>query len=55
MASGGLDSLPHCGAVISLLTVTGLTHREGYFDIFITAVVIPIIVVFLVVVPLFMI
>lgn len=34
MASGGMDTLPHNGAVITLLTVTGLTHREAYKDIF---------------------
>lgn len=34
MASGGMDTLPHNGAVITLLTVTGLTHREAYRDIF---------------------
>ena len=34
MASGGLDTLPHNGAVITLLAVTGLTHRESYRDIF---------------------
>ncbi len=34
MASGGMDTLPHNGAVITLLAVTGLTHRESYFDIF---------------------
>ena len=34
MASGGMDSLPHNGAVITLLAVTGLTHREAYGDIF---------------------
>ncbi len=34
MASGGLDTLPHNGAVITLLTVTGLTHRQSYGDIF---------------------
>ncbi|MBU2012507.1 MAG: GntP family permease, partial [Gammaproteobacteria bacterium] len=34
MASGGLDTLPHNGAVITLLAVTGLTHRESYKDIF---------------------
>lgn len=33
MASGGMDTLPHNGAVITLLTVTGLTHREAYRDI----------------------
>lgn len=34
MASGGMDSLPHNGAVITLLAVTGLTHRQAYKDIF---------------------
>ncbi|HVJ65340.1 MAG TPA: GntP family permease [Bdellovibrionota bacterium] len=37
----GLDSLPHNGAVITLLTVCGLTHRQSYKDIFVTTVVIP--------------
>ena len=35
MASGGMDTLPHNGAVITLLTVTGLTHRQAYGDIFV--------------------
>lgn len=34
MASGGMDTLPHNGAVITLLAVTGMTHREAYKDIF---------------------
>ncbi|WP_310631911.1 GntP family permease [Paraburkholderia sp.] len=34
MAAGGMDTLPHNGAVITLLAVTGLTHREAYRDIF---------------------
>lgn len=34
MASGGLDTLPHNGAVITLLAITGLTHRQSYPDIF---------------------
>jgi len=34
MAAGGMDTLPHNGAVITLLAVTGLTHREAYKDIF---------------------
>ncbi len=34
MASGGMDTLPHNGAVITVLAVTGLTHRESYRDIF---------------------
>jgi len=35
MASGGMDTLPHNGAVITLLTVTGLTHRQSYGNIFV--------------------
>jgi len=39
MACGGMDTLPHNGAVITLLAVTGLTHRQAYSDIFaITAI-----------------
>lgn len=39
MSSGGLDTLPHNGAVITLLVITGLTHRQAYADIFaITAI-----------------
>ena len=34
MASGGMDTLPHNGAVITLLAVTGLTHKQSYGDIF---------------------
>ena len=34
MASGGMDTLPHNGAVITVLAVTGLTHKQAYKDIF---------------------
>ncbi|OAH59645.1 transporter [Domibacillus aminovorans] len=34
MASGGMDTLPHNGAVITLLAITGLTHKQSYRDIF---------------------
>lgn len=34
MACGGMDTLPHNGAVITLLAICGLTHRESYKDIF---------------------
>ena len=34
MASGGMDTLPHNGAVITLLAVCGLTHKQSYRDIF---------------------
>ncbi|CAM2145199.1 Uncharacterized transporter YxjC [Pararobbsia alpina] len=39
MASGGMDTLPHNGAVITLLAVTGLTHKESYKDIFAVTVI----------------
>lgn len=39
MASGGMDTLPHNGAVITLLAVTGLTHRQSYKDIFALTIV----------------
>ncbi|HYM86169.1 MAG TPA: GntP family permease [Pseudoxanthomonas sp.] len=39
MASGGMDTLPHNGAVITLLAVTGLTHRQSYKDVFAITVI----------------
>lgn len=39
MASGGMDTLPHNGAVITVLAVTGLTHREAYRDIFAVTII----------------
>jgi H+/gluconate symporter-like permease len=33
MASGGLDSMPHNGAVITILAVCGMTHKQSYPDI----------------------
>ena len=41
VATGGLDSLPHNGAIITLLSISKLTHRESYKDIFAVAVLIP--------------
>ncbi|WP_101842072.1 GntP family permease [Halobacillus sp. Marseille-P3879] len=43
LSSGGLDALPHNGAVLTLLTITGMTHKDSYRDIFIVAVLIPVI------------
>jgi len=54
IGSGGLDSLPHSGAVISFLTVLGLTHREAYKDIFVVSVVIPILTLILLLIGLAM-
>jgi H+/gluconate symporter-like permease len=39
IGAGTLDSLPHNGAVVTLLAVCGSTHRESYFDIFMVAIV----------------
>jgi H+/gluconate symporter-like permease len=41
IASGGLDSLPHNGAVITLLGICRLTHRQSYIDIFMVTVIGP--------------
>jgi H+/gluconate symporter-like permease len=43
MSAGTLDSLPQNGAVVTLLAVCGSTHREGYLDIVMAAIVGPII------------
>ena len=42
MSSGSFDSLPHNGAVITLLSICRLTHRQSYFDIFMVSVAIPV-------------
>lgn len=39
ISAGTLDSLPHNGAVVTLLAVCGSTHREAYFDIVMVAIV----------------
>jgi H+/gluconate symporter-like permease len=38
ISSGTLDSLPHNGAVVTLLAVCGSTHRESYRDIVIVGI-----------------
>ena len=43
VASGGLDSLPHSGAVITMLMVMGVTHKEGYKDLGVVTVVFPVV------------
>lgn len=40
----GLDSLPHNGAVVVLLTLCGMTHKDSYKQIFVTTVVFTVIV-----------
>lgn len=39
IGAGTLDSLPHNGAVVTLLAVCGATHRESYLDIAMVAIV----------------
>jgi H+/gluconate symporter-like permease len=39
IGSGTLDTLPHNGAVVTLLAVCGTTHRESYLDIVMVAIV----------------
>jgi H+/gluconate symporter-like permease len=39
IGSGTLDSLPHNGAVVTLLAVCGSTHRDSYLDIVIVGIV----------------
>src|SRR5262249_21106719 len=43
IGSGTLDSLPHNGAVVTLLAVCGSTHRKSYFDMVMASIVGPII------------
>lgn len=39
IGAGTLDGLPHNGAVVTLLTLCGATHKEGYFDIVMVGIV----------------
>jgi len=41
LASGTLDTLPHNGAIITLLIITGMTHKESYKDIGMVTILIP--------------
>ena len=45
MAAGGLDTLPHSGAVITLLAICGLTHKQSYLNVAVVTMVIPLIAV----------
>lgn len=39
ISAGTLDSLPHNGAVVTLLAVCGSTHQKSYFDIVMVGIV----------------
>lgn len=47
IAAGTLDTLPHQGAQITLLGICKLTHKEAYFDIAVTQILIPILTLFI--------
>jgi H+/gluconate symporter-like permease len=49
MSSGGLDTLPHNGAVITLLAICGLTHKSSYLDIFMVSCFFTVLTTFIVV------
>nr|WP_257910651.1 GntP family permease [Janibacter limosus] len=42
ISSGGFDALPHNGAVITLLAICGLSHRQSYKDIAVVAILVPV-------------
>ncbi|TVP98640.1 MAG: GntP family permease [Planctomycetaceae bacterium] len=41
LSCGGLDSLPHNGALITLLLICGVTHRQAYKDVAVVSILIP--------------
>ena len=41
MAAGGFDTLPHCGAIITLLAICNLTHRQSYLNIAAVTIIAP--------------
>lgn len=41
LASGGLDTLPFNGAVLTTLALCGMTHKQSYKDICVVSVIIP--------------
>ena len=43
IASNGLDSLPHNGLVITVITACGMTHKDSYKPIFFTSVLVTIV------------
>lgn len=43
MSCGGLDSLPHNGALITLLLICGVTHRQAYKDVAVISIAVPLV------------
>lgn len=42
ISAGGFDTLPHCGAIITLLSICKLTHRQSYLNIAAVTLLFPI-------------
>lgn len=49
MAAGGLDTLPHSGAVITLFAICHLTHKQSYKDVAVVTMAIPLLAVSIVI------
>jgi H+/gluconate symporter-like permease len=43
ISSGGLDTLPHNGAVLTLLAVAHCTHKQSYWGVCVTTCIIPVV------------
>ncbi len=41
MASASLNMMPHNGALITLLAICGLTHKDSYKDLFVVGLIVP--------------
>jgi H+/gluconate symporter-like permease len=50
MSAGTLDTLPHNGAVVTMLAVCGSTHRESYLDIVVVGILGPLLALVVVIV-----
>lgn len=49
ISAGTLDTLPHQGGQQTIFAITHMNHKHGYFDIFITQLIIPILALFVVI------
>lgn len=43
MAAGGFDTLPHCGAVITLLSICHMNHKQSYLNIAAVTIAVPLV------------
>lgn len=50
MAAGGLDTLPHSGAVITLFAICHLTHKQSYKDVAVVTMGVPLLAVAIVII-----